>query len=87
MSDLSLPEAYNAYLLAYAPIRPTSFAMGPIVDFVETLREQQIDASYSDEEWIAFLLPFADGDQDKARDLWDALLCQPTYDHGPGGDW
>lgn len=78
---LPLQQAYEVYLVTFAPIRPTSFAMGPLTDFVETLREQQIDASYSDEEWVAFLLPFVDNDEDKARDLWDALLCQPSYDH------
>jgi hypothetical protein len=76
----TLHEGYAAYLREYAPIRPTSFAMGPLADFVELLRERQVDAHYSDEEWIAFLLPFVNGDEDKARDLWDALLCQPSYD-------
>jgi hypothetical protein len=45
------------------------------------LRERQLDAHYSDEEWIEFLLPFVGGDEDVARDTWDALLCQPSYDH------
>lgn len=74
-----LPEAYAAYLtIAYT--RASSVTQGPVTDFVNWLREKQLDAHYSDEEWIAFLTPFV-GDEDKARDLWDALLCQPSYDH------
>jgi hypothetical protein len=80
MAIPTLHEGYAAYLREYAPIRPMSYAMGPLTDFVELLRERQIDTQYSDEDWIAFLLPFVDGDADRARDLWDGLLCQPTYD-------
>jgi len=79
----TIHESYSEYLTAFAPIRPTSFAMGPLTDFVEVLRERQLDTQYSDEEWIEFLLPFTDGDYDEARDLWDALLCQPSYADGP----
>jgi hypothetical protein len=81
MSQLpTLSEGYASYLVNYAPTRPMS-AVDPLADFVELLREREIDAHYSDEEWIAFLLPAVGGDEDKARDLWDALLCQPSYDH------
>ena len=75
-----LPEAYAIYLVVYAPQRPTSQAEGPLVDFVNVLREREVDTVYSDEEWIEFLLPYTGGDPDRARDLWDALLCQPSYD-------
>jgi hypothetical protein len=77
----TLREGYARYLMEHAPYRPTSEIIGPLADFVELLREREIDAHYSDEEWIAFLLPYVNGDEDKARDLWDALLCQPSYDH------
>jgi hypothetical protein len=75
----TIPEAYGLYLTAYASTRPMSFAK-PLVDFVDWLREQGIDAQFSDEEWIEFLLPSVGGDEDRARDLWDALLCQPSYE-------
>lgn len=65
--------------MVYAPTRPGSH--DPLTDFAEMLRERQLDAHYSDEEWIEFLLPFVGGDEDVARDTWDALLCQPSYDH------
>jgi hypothetical protein len=81
MQDLPpLSEAYALYLVQHAPTRPMS-ALNPLADFVDLLREQQVDASYTDEDWIAFLLPFTNGDEDEARDLWDGLLCQPSYDH------
>jgi hypothetical protein len=83
MSDepTRLIDGYALYMLDYAPFRVTSLTLGPLADFVELLRERQIDAHYSDEEWIEFLLPFVGGDEDRARDLWDSLLCQPSYDH------
>lgn len=77
-----LHVAYAEYLTVYAPVRATSMAIGPLADFVEVLREHHNDTAYSDEEWIAFLLPYTGGDEDAARDLWDALLCQPSYDRG-----
>ena len=76
----TLHEGYALYLVQYAPTRPMS-AVNPLADFVELLRERHVDAHYSDEEWIEFLLPFTNGDEDAARDLWDGLLCQPSYDH------
>jgi hypothetical protein len=75
----TLHDAYAMYLRDYAASRPTSYAMGPLTDFVELLREREVDTTYSDEDWIEFLLPFVGGDPDRARDTWDALLCQPSY--------
>lgn len=74
-----LPEAYAVYVGFFAPLRPSAMIIGPMADFVEVLRQNDKDTLYSDEEWIAFLLPFTDGDTDAARDLWDALLCQPSF--------
>lgn len=73
-----LQEAYAVYLGLFAPLRASSAVVGPGADFVEVLRQNEKDTLYTDEEWIAFLLPFT-GDRDKARDLWDALLCQPSF--------
>mgnify|MGYP001318974230 CR=1 FL=1 len=80
MEELPLTEAYARYLIEFAPTRPMS-AVNPLADFVDLLREREVDTSFDDEEWIAFLLPFTNGDEDEARDLWDGLLCQPSYDH------
>lgn len=74
----SLHDTYSTYLAMYAPMRPGSY-LRPLADFADFLREQQIDTEFSDETWIEFLLPVVDGDEDRARDLWDALLCQPSY--------
>lgn len=71
----SISEAYAVYIGFFAPIRgPRS----PLADFVDVLRANDRDTAYSDEQWVTFLLPFTQGDEDAARDLWDALLCQPS---------
>lgn len=70
----SLPEAYAVYIGLFAPVRGPR---DPLADFADVLRANEKDTAYSDEDWIEFLLPFVGGDADKARDLWDALLCQP----------
>jgi hypothetical protein len=70
-----LAEAYAVYLGLFAPMR-ASYG-DPLAGFVDVLRDGGRDEAYSDEEWVAFLLPFAHGDEDAARDLWDGLLCQP----------
>ena len=69
-----LEHAYAIYLGLFAPLRGGG---DPLVDFVEVLRDGGRDQAYSDQEWVAFLLPYAGGDEDVARDLWDGLLCQP----------
>lgn len=74
----ALPEAYAVYLGLFAPRRASATMIGPVADFAEVLRMGGNDVAYSDEEWIAFLLPYT-GDYDAARDMWDALLCQPSY--------
>lgn len=70
-----LAEAYAVYLGLFAPLRASQG--DPLADFVDVLRDAGRDEAYSDEEWVAFLLPFTSGDEDEARDLWDGLLCQP----------
>lgn len=72
-----LVEAYAIYIGFFATIRPSSAVIGPLADFTDVLRAARKDTDYSDEEWVAFLLPFTE-DEDAARDLWDALLCQPS---------
>lgn len=75
-----LPHAYAVYIGLFAPLRGSSVIVGPLADFVEVLRQNEKDTLYSDEEWITFFLPTVGGDYDKARDRWDALLCQPTFE-------
>ena len=72
-----LEEAYAVYLMLYAPIRGSVAAVGELADFVEVLRAHGKDEAYSDEEWVPFLARFTNDDEDRARDLWDGLLCQP----------
>lgn len=74
-----LPHAYSVYLGLFAPLRASTQVVGPVADFVEVLRQNGKDTLYSDEEWVLFFLPFVEGDEDRARDLWDGLLCQPSY--------
>lgn len=73
-----LNEAYAVYIGLFASLRMSSLLVGPLADFTDVLRANGRDTAYSDEEWVAFLLPFTDGDADVARDLWDSLLCQPS---------
>ncbi len=70
-----LAHAFAVYLGLFAPLRGT--VGDPLADFANVLRDADRDGAYSDEEWVAFLLPFVGGDPDRARDLWDGLLCQP----------
>jgi len=75
----TIHEAYATYISLNWIGRTTKAAH--LADFVDWLREHKLDGQWSDEEWVTFMLPFVDGDPDVARDLWDALLCQPSYAH------
>lgn len=72
-----LDHAFAVYLGLFAPLRGT--VENPLADFANVLREGGHDTAYSDEEWIEFLRPYAGEDEDVARDLWDGMLCQPSY--------
>ena len=73
-----LDEAYAVYVGLFAPLRGSSMIVGPIADFVEVLRQNDKDTLYTDEEWMPFFMQFTES-SDAARDMWDALLCQPSY--------
>ncbi len=75
-----LKDAFSVYKgLLLSKHRPQVRAVGELADFVEVLRGVGKASLYSDEEWIRFFMSVKRIDQEEARDLWDALVCQPEY--------
>lgn len=75
-----LKEAFSVYKGLLAPKHRSQVkSVGELADFVEVLRGVGKASMYSDEEWIAFFRGVKRIDEEEARDLWDALVCQPEY--------